>query len=222
MRCDRHLAAAAGLRGDHGRDRRQRAAAGPGSVVRPGRARRDDARAGRVRDRAPAAPGRQPGPGDLPDRQGHPGGQDRRPDYRRRRLHDQAVRARGARGPGADRAAPHPPGRGRRAGADVRGHRARPGQLRGPPRRPPDRAVPDRVPPAALPDAQPGPGADPGPAPGPRLGLRLRRLQHGRRHLRRVPAAQACSARAGSDPHPARRRLRPAAPPAQRPGGRLR
>ena len=88
------------------------------------------------------------------------------------------------------------PDRGRRPGAHVRRHRAGPGHLRGAPGRSADRAVADRVPAAALPDAQPGPGADPGAAAGPRVGLRLRRVQHGRRHLRRLPAAQARRVRA--------------------------
>ena len=175
------------------------------------RAGRDAARRRRLRGGAPAARRRQPGAGDLPDRPGHPGRQGDRADPRRRRLPDQAVRAGGTGGQDPHRAAPHPPRRrGRGPGAHLRRHRARPGQLRGPPGRPPGRPVADRVPAAALPDAQPRPGADPGADAGPRVGLRLRRLQHRRLDLRRLPAAQAGPARAGRDPYPARHRLQPA------------
>ena len=100
-----------------------------------------------------------------------------------------------------------------RPGAHVRRHRDGPGLLRGPPVRSPDRPVADRVPAAALPDAQPGPGADPGAAAGPRVGLRLRRVQHGRGDLHRLPAPQAGRARPRRHPHPARRRLQPPSSP---------
>ena len=46
--------------------------------------------------------------GGVPVRPGHPGRQDRRPDRRRRRLRDQAVRPGGAGRPGGRRAAPDP------------------------------------------------------------------------------------------------------------------
>src|SRR6516162_3641304 len=111
---------------------------------------------------------------------------------------------------------PHPPRRQRGAGAHLRGHRTGPGQLRGAPRRPPDRAVPDRVPAASLPDAQPRPGADPGTVAGPRVGLRLRRLQHRRLHLRRLPAAQTGTVRPGRHPYAAGHRLQPAPAPRRR------
>ena len=78
-----------------------------------------------------------------------------RADPGRRRLHHQAVRPGGTGGQDPDRAAPDAPRR-RRVGAHVRGRRARPGQLRGPPVRSSPRPVADRVPVAAVPDAQPG------------------------------------------------------------------
>src|SRR3984885_2116402 len=122
-------------------------------------------------------------------------------------------------GPDPQRAAPHPPGPRGRAGAHVRRHRAGPGQLPGPPVRPGDRAVADRVPAAALPHAQPGTRAYPGAAAGPRVGLRLRRVEHGRRHVHRLPAAHTRPTRPRRDPHPAGRRLHAAiAPRGQRRG----
>ena len=50
----------------------------------------------------------------VPVRPGHPDGQDRRPDRRRRRLRHQAVRPGGTRRPGGRRAAPDPAGDRRR------------------------------------------------------------------------------------------------------------
>ena len=53
-------------------------------------------------------------------------------------------------------------------------------------------------------------------AAGERMGLGLRRAVPDRRDLRQLPAAQARPARPAADPHPARRRLQPAA---RRPAG---
>jgi EmrB/QacA subfamily drug resistance transporter len=56
------------LRGDRRRERNGRAAPRPRSALRPGDPGRDAAGPGRVRDRPPAAQGREQGPGNLPDR----------------------------------------------------------------------------------------------------------------------------------------------------------
>src|SRR6266700_2261925 len=110
--------------GHHRGHRRRSAAAGSRSPVRPGRPRRAAAGRRRLRGRAAAAPGRLRRPGHLPDRPGHRGGQGGRAEPGRRRLHDQAVRPRGAGGPGADRAAPDhaagSPGAGAAAGPVLR------------------------------------------------------------------------------------------------------
>lgn len=56
------------LRGDRRGERNGRAAPRPRSALRPGDPGRDAAGRGRVRDRPPAAQGREPDPGHLPDR----------------------------------------------------------------------------------------------------------------------------------------------------------
>jgi EmrB/QacA subfamily drug resistance transporter len=56
------------LRGDRRGERIGRAAPRPRSALRPGDPGRDAAGPGWVRDRPPAAQGREPGPGNLPDR----------------------------------------------------------------------------------------------------------------------------------------------------------
>ncbi len=71
-------------------------------------------------------------------------------------------------------------------------------------------AVAHRVQAAAVPAAQRRPGAVEGPDPRPRLAVRLpgRRQHRGVVHL--LPSAQGRHDRAAADPHPARRRVRPA------------
>lgn len=62
------VAALPWLRGDRRGERNGRAAPRPRSALRPGDPGRDAAGPGRVRDRPPAAQGREQGPGNLPDR----------------------------------------------------------------------------------------------------------------------------------------------------------
>ena len=97
----------------------------------------------------------------------------------------------------------------RRVAADLRRPAARPGQLRGHPRRADARADPHGAPAAGVlprePASRPLAGAD----LRPRLALRLRAELEGARRLHRVPAAEDRGRRrAAADPHGARRRLR--------------
>jgi EmrB/QacA subfamily drug resistance transporter len=62
------VAALPWLRGDRRGERNGSAAPRPRSALRPGDPGRDAAGSGRVRDRPPAAQGREQGPGNLPDR----------------------------------------------------------------------------------------------------------------------------------------------------------
>src|SRR5512132_1135153 len=201
------------VRGGHGRRRAGGAGRGAAAPPRPGRARRDAARPGRLRRGPQAALGRHPDPGAVPHRQGRHRGQGDRPDHRRRRLRDQAVQPGGGDRPHPGRAAPGPLHRA--APAPDPAARGRPGAGRGEPRglagRQAGAALTDRVQAAALSDDQRRPGAVQGPDPRPRLELRLPgRLQH-RRVLRVVPAPQGRRGRAPADPHQPQRRLRPAA-----------
>ena len=123
---DRQLVAQGrGLRGHRRRRRRPGAPARPRPAAGPAARRRDDARARRLR-RLPGDPGRErdAAPGDLPDR-AHAHRRARRgPRRRRRRLHRQAVRQRGAGGARARRAAHEGgPRRARRAGRARRADR---------------------------------------------------------------------------------------------------
>ncbi len=148
----------------------------------------------------------------LTARDGHR--QDPRPHPRRRRLRHQAVQPGGAHRPDPGRAAPH---HGRRRAPsrlafadlelDEETHEVYRAGAAG-------AALADRVQAAALPDAQRQPGALQGADPRPRLEVRLPRRRHIvesyisylRRKVDNVPAA--------TDPHPARRRIRPAGPAA--------
>ena len=76
------------------------------------------------------------------------------------------------------------------APAAVRRPRARPGRLRGAPRRPADRALAHRVPPAGAVPRASAPGPDALADLRARVGLRLRRELERARRLRRLPAAQ--------------------------------
>src|SRR5205823_13300773 len=126
---------------------------------------------------------------------------------RRRRLPDEALRARGAARAPARAPAPH----GRRLWRDpaVRRSRARSGHARGQARRRADRADANGVLAARALHAEPAVGADEVGDLRARLGLRLRlRLELARR-LHRLPAAQDGGRRqAEADPHGAWRRLR--------------
>src|SRR5262249_30220227 len=172
-------------------------------------ARRADARDGRARGLAHAPPRGQP-PADPDADRSHAGrGPRRGPRRRRRRLPDEALRARGA--PRACACTATADERGLRRAAAVLGPRARPAHARGDPRRRQDRADAHRVLAARAVHAQPAAGAHPLADLRARLGLRLRLRVELARRLHRLPAPQDRSCEpAAADPHGPRRGLRAA------------
>src|SRR5665647_716394 len=189
-RSRRHGAALRALRRAGGAQR-PRGARHSGDVLPgPRRPRHHDAGHRRLRGGSPPAQrGREP-PGALPHGARRDRRQGARPHPGRRRLYDQAVQRRGARGAHPRHPAPRAT-RGGGDGAHDRGRpRARRGHPRGAARRPRHRAHGHRVQALALPHAQRPPGALQGPDPRPRVELRLRRQRQHRRDLCELLAAQ--------------------------------